>query len=117
MFKGIKSKLKKAFKAKPKAKPRKVVKKSVAKPKAAKPVKREKPVKQKQDKPVKQAKPAPKQAPKQDNQEMNFFEEVTLTCSGCGKKVKELKYPGMDVDDYVCRNCSGVETELGEDFG
>jgi len=33
------------------------------------------------------------------------YEEVTITCTGCGKKRKIVKLKSRKIDDFLCQRC------------
>ena len=41
---------------------------------------------------------------------METFEEVTLICEGCGKKVKVVRREGEKTDKFLCQACGQGET-------
>lgn len=50
-----------------------------------------------------------KEKNKQEKKEADF-EEVEVTCSSCGRKVKIIKVTGFDPSYFLCQKCSfGIE--------
>ena len=43
------------------------------------------------------------------------FEEVTVTCASCGKKMKAIKIRGMSMEGMLCQSCGAgdISTDTG----
>ena len=45
------------------------------------------------------------------------LEQVSVTCSNCGKVFKVLKLKGLSMQGIICQRCSLGEMELPDSFG
>lgn len=45
------------------------------------------------------------------------LEQVSVTCSNCGKAFKVIKLKGLSMQGVICQRCSLGEMELPESFG
>lgn len=43
------------------------------------------------------------------------YEEVSFTCSSCGRNVTMIKMPGLDVSTFLCQRCEKGETGFDEE--
>ena len=46
--------------------------------------------------------------------EASIYEEVTITCPGCGRISKVIKLSGVDTEGLICQRCAKGEIELEE---
>lgn len=95
--------------------------KKTARKKTAKKISRAKNKPKKREIMVKRAKKAvkshkkPQKAHKKAPEpEASIYEEVTITCPGCGRTSKVIKLAGVNAEGLICQRCAKGEIELGE---
>lgn len=63
-------------------------------------------------KPANHVRPGASAKKRKDYEATSIYEEVTITCPGCGKVSRVIKLAGISTEGLICQRCAKGEMEI-----